>query len=274
MATNNAVNTSLSGQTGTGAFAGSTAPAFLLPTANNFIQGYTTTVTSGSTVTLTASSNQQQFFTGSTAQTIDMPVASTLTLGQNWYFANSSTANLTVRSSGANTIVTITPNTACMVTCILTSGTTAASWSAYTQLTQNSVTTFSPTFTCATPGDLSVSYGAQTGRSIVVGALQYTYYSITFTPTFTTASGAMIFGGLPYAVGFTNSGLLVGSISAGFTWPGTATAVSMVCTSGSTNMFLIAHKSATTSTNFTMTSIVSGVALTLTASGILPATFP
>jgi hypothetical protein len=97
---------------------------------SNVITGYTTTVTSASTVTLTVSSTQQQFFTGSTAQTLVLPVTSTLALGFTFSIVNLSTQSISVQSSGTNAVVTVTTNTRKTVTCILTSGTTAASWTA------------------------------------------------------------------------------------------------------------------------------------------------
>ena len=98
-------------------------------TANNFISGYATTATAASTTTLTVSSAYQQFFTGITTQTVQMPVTSTLALGQSWYIVNNSTGVVTVQSSGANTITTLAAGAADVITCILLSGTTAASWS-------------------------------------------------------------------------------------------------------------------------------------------------
>jgi len=98
--------------------------------ANSFIGGYATTVSSGATVTLTASSAQNQFITGSTSEIIQMPVTSTLVLGQSWLITNNGTSNtVTIKSSGTNTITTLLSGEAAIVTCILTSGTTASSWS-------------------------------------------------------------------------------------------------------------------------------------------------
>lgn len=92
--------------------------------------GYTTTATTAGTTTLTASSTYLQFFTGSTTQTITLPVASTLTLGQQFRITNNSTGTLTVNSSGGNLVLTVPPATVAIITCILISGTSAASWSA------------------------------------------------------------------------------------------------------------------------------------------------
>lgn len=96
--------------------------------ANAFIPAYATTVTAAALTTLTVSSPQQQYFTGSTTQTVKMPVTSTLVLGQNWSIVNNSTGAVTIESSGANTILVLPASSETVVTCILTSGTTAASW--------------------------------------------------------------------------------------------------------------------------------------------------
>ncbi len=57
-----------------------------------------------------------------------MPVTSTLVLGQYWDIVNLSSGSLTINSSGSNLIATIIGSTRLRVTCILVTGTTAASW--------------------------------------------------------------------------------------------------------------------------------------------------
>lgn len=128
MVFSNAVDTSLVGQTGTGAFAGSVAPVFALPVANNINLGLTSTLSSASPIVLTSSSNYQQYVTGSTAQTLTLPVASTLAVGQGFMIVNTSSATVTIESSGGNTVTTVPGGVSQPVTCILNSGTTAASW--------------------------------------------------------------------------------------------------------------------------------------------------
>jgi hypothetical protein len=90
--------------------------------------GYTTTATAAGTTTLTVSSTQQQFFTGVTTQTVVLPVTSTLVLGQSFRIVNMSSGVVTVNSSGGNAVVAMVALAEVTVTCILTSGTTAASW--------------------------------------------------------------------------------------------------------------------------------------------------
>ena len=98
------------------------------PLALANLTGYTTTATAAGTTTLTVSSTHTQFFTGTTTQTIVLPVASTLVLGLSYLIENNSTGNLTINSSGSNLVGTVIPSTTVLCTCILTSGTSAASW--------------------------------------------------------------------------------------------------------------------------------------------------
>ena len=100
------------------------------PAAFANIQGFTTTATAAGTTTLTNTSSVYQIFTGTTTQTIVLPVTTTLAQGWTFHIVNNSTGNLTVNSSGANLVVTVLPGTTAMVTCVLASGTTAASWKA------------------------------------------------------------------------------------------------------------------------------------------------
>jgi hypothetical protein len=97
--------------------------------ANNFIPAFTTTVSSATPIVLTVASTELQYITGSTAQTVTMPVTSTLVAGMSWTIVNLSSATTTVNSSGANAIISLPAGSQAVVTCILNSGTTAASWS-------------------------------------------------------------------------------------------------------------------------------------------------
>ncbi len=101
--------------------------------ANSMISSYRTQATANSTLTLVVGDAQQQYFTGSTSgQIVQMPVTSTLVTGQSWIITNNSTVIVTVNSSGSNQIIQIAANSTAIITCISTSGTTAASWSATT----------------------------------------------------------------------------------------------------------------------------------------------
>jgi hypothetical protein len=120
--------------TGTGVSAAATASTLALRdvngslTAVSLLRGYSTTVTAAGTTTLTVASNQYQFFTGTTTQTVALPVASTLVLGQTYEIFNESTGIVTVNSSGGNVVAAVSGGSRVRVVCVLTSGTTAASW--------------------------------------------------------------------------------------------------------------------------------------------------
>lgn len=101
--------------------------------ANNIIGDYATFSTDQ---TLTVASPRKQRLTGSTSRNVTLPVASTLTVGHDfWFFNDGDSGNtIVVKSSGANTITTIgglgtTGGGWGILTCILASGTSAASWS-------------------------------------------------------------------------------------------------------------------------------------------------
>jgi len=98
-------------------------------TVPNVLEGYSTIATAGGTTTLTVATNYNQFFTGTLAQTVVLPVVSTLVLGFPFCITNNSAGLVTVNSSGGNAVIVLAANTSAIVTCILVTGTTAASWS-------------------------------------------------------------------------------------------------------------------------------------------------
>lgn len=121
--------------TGTGVASAATASTLALRDANanlsadSFIAGYTTTATAAGTTTLTVNSTELQFFTGATTQTVELPVTSTLVLGQRYTVVNNSSGTVTVNSSGGNLVLAVASGNTGIFTTILTSGTSAASWS-------------------------------------------------------------------------------------------------------------------------------------------------
>jgi hypothetical protein len=104
------------------------SPTFVTVSATNFVSGYTTAATAAGTTTLTSASTQIQRFTGTAVETVVLPVTSTLSLGFIFRIINDSIANVTVQSSGGNEIVILQAGHEATFTCILTSGTTEASW--------------------------------------------------------------------------------------------------------------------------------------------------
>jgi hypothetical protein len=163
--------------------------------------GYTTTATAAGTTTLTASSTATQFFTGSTTQTVVLPVTSTLTQGQQFTIHNNSSGAITINSSGSNLVATADPNTTTILTCILTSGTTAASWDA--DLT--GFTTSLPVSRGGTGATSATAYAVQCGGTTSTGAHQsiasvgtagqiLTSNGAGALPTFQTAAGGGGYG--------------------------------------------------------------------------------
>lgn len=110
------------------AFAGWNANSNL--SANNFLANFATTTTNAGTTVLTVASAYRQEFTGATTQTVTLPVTSTLTTGHQFFIINNSSGNVTINSSGGNAVLVMAGNTTAFITCVLNSGTTAASWNA------------------------------------------------------------------------------------------------------------------------------------------------
>lgn len=77
---------------------------------------------------------------------------------------------------------------------------------------------FTPVVTFATPGDLSIAYTTQIGRTSRIGKLVVLNFAVAFTPTFTSSSGHLLVQGFPWApvVFTTGVGQIVGT---GVTWP-------------------------------------------------------
>lgn len=152
--------------------------------------GYTTTATGATTTTLTVASTQLQYFTGSTTQIVALPVTSTLVLGFSFIIVNNSSGVVTVNSSGGNAVVAMVALSQVTVTCILTSGTSAASWNieytGHTAVTGtgSEVLSISPSLTTPT-------IGAATATSINFGQTALNYYQEgTWTPV--DGSGASL----------------------------------------------------------------------------------
>lgn len=163
--------------------------------------GYTTTATAAGTTTLTVASTMQQFFTGTTTQTVVLPVASTMTLGMRYEISNASTGIVTVNSSGANQVIQIPAASSAIITCILTSGTTAASWDA--ELSGFNAATGTGNVVLATSPSLTApSLGAATASTIngtTIPSSATLLTSASAVPTAANATSASQFGfmGLP-----------------------------------------------------------------------------
>jgi hypothetical protein len=80
--------------------------------------GVASTVTAGSTTTLTAASVQTQTFTGALAQIVVLPAANTLPfVGWSYWILNQSTGPLTVQTNGGATVATVATGGYLSITC-------------------------------------------------------------------------------------------------------------------------------------------------------------
>jgi hypothetical protein len=124
--------------------------------ANNHLEGFTSTVTAAGTTTLVTGSAYAQTFTGTTTQTVVLPVVTTLVNGFQFQITNLSTGVVTIQTSGANTLIALASNTQAAVTCINTAGGTGtSSWSyAYSAVQTSTIGSFTNPMT--TGGDLIV----------------------------------------------------------------------------------------------------------------------
>jgi len=129
-------------------------------------------------------------------------------------------------------------------------------------------TSWTPTFTFGTPGNLSVSYATQTGIYTRIGSMVFYSFTLTCTPTFTTSSGLLTIGGLPITVGGTVNGVnQINLSSAGFTYGAGKTSPLSAPLVGTSTLILGAQGNNAAVNLFDNTSVVSGVAITMTGNG-------
>lgn len=95
----------------------------------NLAPGLVSIATAAGTTTLTVASKGTQVFTGTTTQTVALPVVSTLPqIGFQFFIINDSSGAVTVNSSGGNAVQVMAASTRAIFTCVLLTGTSAASW--------------------------------------------------------------------------------------------------------------------------------------------------
>lgn len=96
---------------------------------NNLILGYQAFASNGGTYVIGAVTKPNLRVTGTLNQYVKMPDPTTVPLGISYHIRNDSTGVITVQSDNNDEIVSISSGAECVLTCILASGTTAASWS-------------------------------------------------------------------------------------------------------------------------------------------------
>ena len=166
--------------------------------ARGFISGFTSTVTSATTVTLIASSSQIQEFTGTLAQTVVLPTAGVVA-GQQYTIINNSTATVAVQSSALNAILGVAAGTEAKFTALVATPTTAAHWEysyavdpvAVQTLTNKTLTT--PTLTTPVINGISTGTGVSVASTINTLGLRDgsgRMFAHNFVPVFTTTATA------------------------------------------------------------------------------------
>lgn len=125
-------------------------------------------------------------------------------------------------------------------------------------------TSWTPTITFVTPGNLSVVYGTQTGTYTRVGNLVFITFDLTFTPTYTTASGNIRIGGFPITPGY-SEGIRIIDHSSNITYPAGRTYVMLV--TATTQVIMRGIGTAVANQAFSVTQFTSGNTYTLKASG-------
>jgi hypothetical protein len=131
--------------------------------------------------------------------------------------------------------------------------------------TYTATNTFVPTFTFAVPGDLSVAYTVQLGSYVVIGSLVIVQVALSFTPTFTTASGQAHIGSLPITAN-ASINLWPGNLySSGVTYPFSSYTSLIPTMPGSVNYFVLyaIGPPLTAITQMNASSFTSGTAIQL-----------
>ena len=130
--------------------------------------------------------------------------------------------------------------------------------------------TFTPAVTFATPGDVSVIYGNPVGYGYQLGNLRFVVIALSFTPTYTTASGEFRITGLPTAAATgtdRNAALTIGNISTNFTWPASSTQLAGQVPSGADYVRLLGLGNGVNATALTTVHVPSGTGKQIMLSG-------
>jgi hypothetical protein len=199
-------------------------------TANNTLNGFTTTATASGTTTLTVASTQIQEFTGTLTQTVVLPTTS-VPAGAQYTIMNNSTGAVAVQSSSLAALHTIAPGTEAIFTALVATPTTAAHWedsffgtnfAAGKSLTVNNALTLAGTdATTMTFPSTNATIARTDSAQTFTGVQTMTSPALT-TPVISGAiTGTYSFGGTPSGLPLsaitssTSTALGVGSIELG-----------------------------------------------------------
>lgn len=162
-------------------------------TATQMLQSGASGAPGWSTTTWPATSTINQLLYSSAANTISG-------------LATTNSAVLITSSGGVPSLSTTLPSGISATNMNLTTPTlgvaaaTSINFGGSTLSTYTANGVFTPVVTFATPGNLSVAYSVQTGFYSRIGNIVTAIISLSFTPTFTTASGSFQITGLPFTI--------------------------------------------------------------------------
>ena len=199
--------------------------------ANNVFAGYTSTVSSVTTIVLTAASTQYQRITGTATQTIQLPDATTLPSGFIFYIDNDSSLSATVKDN-ASTTLDIIASGGINQWVLLSNITTAGTWIAY-GLTPSAVNWGTNTLDLAST---VVSNGTWNGGTITsaYGGTGLTTFAAANNALYSTSAGALAAGTLPVLAGGTGVTTSTGTgsvvLSASPTFTGTVNTANLAYT--------------------------------------------
>jgi hypothetical protein len=157
----------------------------IFSSATERLEGCQSTVTAAGTTALTNESKYTQIFTGSTTQTITLPVVTTFPLGWGFQIINLSTGQITIQSSGANNIIVLSPNDSVVLTCVLATGTTAASWNYQSRVTESVVALAADSTT-----NTSTALNSITGLDFTIGNNEKWAYEYELSTGSSAATGS------------------------------------------------------------------------------------
>ena len=190
---------------------------------NNIFQGYTSTVSSGTTIVLTAASSFYQRISGTIAQTIQFPNATTLQKGVAYTIDNDSTGTVTLIDNSSATLDTIVSGAVDLIV-LLDNSTSAGTWVGYSYIPD----TYDFGTNTASFGNATISNAVWNGTTIAsgYGGTGLTTFTAANNALYSTSAGALTAGTLPAAAGgtgLTSSGAS-GNIlqSNGTTWTSVA----------------------------------------------------
>ncbi len=233
MATNNAVNTTLSSQTGTGSFVGSTSPALVTPDLGTPSAGVLTSCTG-------------------------LPVSSGIS-GLGTGVATALATN--VNGTGA---ISLTTSPTFVTPALGAATATSINFGGSTLSTYQTVTAWTPVFTFSTPGDLSVVYTQQTGLYSRIGSIVHIILYLACTPTFTTASGSVNITGLPFTSNSTSNNISIGALFVQApNFPASTTSLFSQIAANTSLVTIFAAGSGVNAVNFGVTQFTTGVARTI-----------